>query len=170
MSGLTWRALHMLPQSSVKSYCKVKGSGRCLGLMSIDYKSHFHVTVMKRSLVNPLFKGWAEWDKCKIKNQTALPFSSTLKPVFLIDQTTPQFSVNVHRGQVHSHWTPLELIHSPLQRGMPAFPTASRTGGNKSLTRRQTGLFQGEGCSGKTKSAEWPLWMVQTSSHRAQGA
>ena len=116
MPGLTWRALPMLPQSSVKSSCKVRDSGRWLGLMSIDCKSHFHVTVMKKILVNPLFRGWGEWEKCKIKIQTSLTFRSTLKPVFPIDQTTPQFSVNVHLGQVHSHWTSLELTHSPLQR------------------------------------------------------
>lgn len=36
----------------------------------------------------PLFKGWGEWEKCKIKIQTSLSFCTSLKPVFPIDQTT----------------------------------------------------------------------------------
>lgn len=91
--------------SSVESACKVRSSWRWLGPRSIDCKSHFHVTLMKRTPVKPLFKGWGIWDKWKIKMQTSLPFFSTLKAAFLIDQSTAQFSVSVHLGQMHSCWT-----------------------------------------------------------------
>lgn len=92
-----------------------------IGPMCFDYKSHLHVTVVKKSLINPLFKGWGEWKNCKIKIQTLLPFYSNYKLAFPIDQITPQCSVNTRLGQVHSHWTSLEIIHSPLQRGKPAW-------------------------------------------------
>lgn len=166
MSGLIWRALATPPQSSVKSSCKVgKASGRWLGQISIDCQSHFHVTVMEKDLVKPSFKGWEQWERCKIEIQTWLPFCSTSKPVFPLDQ---QIRENVPLSQVHSHWTALELICIPVLKDVPAFPPASRTELSTLFTRRRTGLFQVRGCCGKTKALEWPLWMVQTS-HQGQG-
>lgn len=73
--------------------------GRWLGPMSVNCKSHFHGTVMKKSLVNPFFKGWGERNKCKIKIQTSLSLCTSLKPVFPIHQTT------LHNG-VQCRWTP----------------------------------------------------------------
>lgn len=163
------RVLPLLPKSSVESSCKVKSTWRWFGPRSTDCKTHFHVTVMERILVKPLFKVWGIWEKLKIKMQTSLPYFGTLKAAFLIVQSTPQFSANRHLGQLHSNWIECHwssflvhfreaCLHWPQQAGLK----------NLLFTRRQTGLFLGEGHSGNTGSLEWP-WMVQISSHRAKG-
>lgn len=46
----------------------------------------------------------------------------------------------------------LELIHGPLQRGMPTLPTASRA--EPTMFRQADKLISGEGHSGNTESLE----------------
>lgn len=48
----------------------------------------------------------------------------------------------------------LELFHGPLQRSMPTLPAASSIEAIILFTRRQTGLFLGEGHSRNTASLE----------------
>lgn len=151
MSGLTWRALPMLPQNSMTSSYKVSISGRWLGLMSIHCKSYFHTTIMKKRLVNPSFKGWREWEKYNIKIQTLLLFCCPLKPMFPTDQTTSHFNVNIHLCQVHSYWVPLELIIVSFRGACLPFLQQTQL---IVVCCSQEG---GEGCSGNTKSLEWPL-------------
>lgn len=98
-------SLCLSTQSSVESSYKVRSSWRWFGPRSVDCKGHFHVTVMKRTLVKPLFKVWGIWDKWKIKMQTSLSCFGILKAVFLVIQSTLELSVNIHLVQVHSSWT-----------------------------------------------------------------